>query len=220
MKLIDWIDKYGMRIYFLSVLLAVLFHMAGFELINKTVISLFQVLYFLLLAGALFSFYKSSWENTNDKGSMRNNKAILFCIFPIFLLFSGIPLKVVTMCILIWLFFLKGIHLGVRILGILLYTSFILLGVFGLCLGPFGSNTVIDRQSSPNGIYQTVTIDHDQGALGGSTIINLERHYYGIAKRTRKIYSTGWGAKPTVVWVNNEIVSIDGKKMNIQKDVG
>lgn len=89
-------------------------------------------------------------------------------------------------------------------------------GIIGLCIGKFGANTIVGQQNSPNDIYRVVVIDSDQGALGGDTYIKLEAIYFGIIKRDIKtLYHGRWGEKPKVIWVDNNIVNIDGRDMNI-----
>lgn len=65
-------------------------------------------------------------------------------------------------------------------------------------------------------MYRVVTIDSDQGALGGDTYIELEEIYFGIMKRdVKNLYHGRWGEKPLVRWVDNNIINIDGRDMNI-----
>ncbi|WML33472.1 DUF5412 family protein [Clostridium sp. OS1-26] len=114
------------------------------------------------------------------------------------------------------LFFFKGIKEGKRAIGILIYSICITFGVFGLLIGEFGCNTVISQQYSPDKIYKAITIDSDQGALGGDTYVDLERVYFGIIKKDIKtLYHGQWGEKPKVIWVDNNIVNINGRDINI-----
>ena len=88
--------------------------------------------------------------------------------------------------------------------------------MLGFLIAHFGANTVIDQQYSPNGVYRIVAIDSDHGALGGDTYVDLEKIYFGIFKSNIKtLYHGHWGEKPEIKWVDNSIVKIDGKDMNI-----
>lgn len=181
--------------------------MTGFQIINTIISNVLKVLYFISLICAILSFYKSK-----DK----NNKLLLFIFLPILLLFTGIPFKVITMVVVFPLFFFKGIKEGKRAIGILIYSICITFGVFGLLIGEFGCNTVISQQYSPDKIYKAITIDSDQGALGGDTYVDLERVYFGIIKKDIKtLYHGQWGEKPKVIWVDNNIVNINGRDINI-----
>lgn len=88
--------------------------------------------------------------------------------------------------------------------------------IIGLCIGGFGDYIIIDQKVSPNNMYRVVTIDSDLGALGGDTCVKSEELYFGIIKRDMKtLYHGRWGEKPKVIWVDDNIVNIDGKDMNI-----
>lgn len=205
-----FITKGGVITYIIIITLAIIFNMLGFAIINTAVSNAFKVLYFVLLIGAIISFYKSEKKNTN---------ALILIFLPILLLFSGIPFKVATMVMLCPLFFFKDINPLRKAAGILIYSIFIAIGILSLLFGDFikfGANTIIDQQYSPNKAYKTVTVDNDQGALGGNTLVNLEKIYFGTIKRPVKtLYYGRWGEKPKVLWLDKNIVSINGREMNI-----
>lgn len=201
------IEKGGIIAYLVTIVIAILFTLLGLELINTIISIIFEILYFIILTCAIVSFYRSKKKNVIS---------IILFFLPIFLLFTGIPFKVVTMILVLPLFFLKGLKPVIRAIGILTYVLLIPVGILGICLGNFGANTVIDQQYSPNGIHRTITIDSDQGALGGDTVIILERMYFGIAKKNIKtLYHGYWGEKPNVIWVDNNTVKINEIDMNI-----
>lgn len=207
LKVISFINKIGIIFYIATIILAIMFNMLGFEIINPIVSNIFKVVYLIILICAILSFYNSKKKNTTS---------IIFIFLPILLLFTSIPLKVVTMIIVFPAFLFKGIKLAIRTIGIYIYLVFIAFGILGLCIGDFGANTIINEQYSPDNMYRVVTIDSDQGALGGDTIVNLEGIYFGIIKKDIKtLYHGQWGEKPNVIWVNNNIVNIDGRNMNI-----
>lgn len=207
MKVISFINKIGIIIYIATIILAIMFNMLGFGIIKPIVSNIFKVVYILILICAILSFYNSKKKNT---------ASIIFICLPILLLFTSIPLKIVTMIIIFPAFLFKGIKLAIRTIGIFLYLVFIAFGLLGLCIGDFGANTIINQKYSSNEKYRAVIIDSDQGALGGDTYVYLEEIYFGIIKRDVKtLYHGQWGEKPNVIWVNNNIVNIDGRNMNI-----
>lgn len=207
LKIINLIEKSGVIIYFALIIIAIIFNMLDLVFINTTIIIILKFSYFIILACAIISFYRSKKKNIIS---------IILFFLPILLAFSGIPFKVVTMILILPLFFLKGLIPVTRAIGILIYVLLIPVGLYGIFIGDFGANTVIDRQYSPNGIYSAVTIDSDQGALGGDTYIKLERIYYGILKKDIKtLYQGHWGEKPTVIWSDKNTVNINGRDMNI-----
>lgn len=207
LKMMTFIDRNGIITYLVAIISAIIFNLLGFAIINTIISNVFKVLYFIILICAILSFYKSKKKNT---------KLLILIYLPFFLLFTGIPFKVFTMVIVCPLFFFKDIKQVIRAIGILIYLIFISFGIIGLCIGKFGANTIVDRQYSPNDMYRVVTIDSDQGALGGDTYIKLEGIYFGIIKRdVRNLYHGRWGEKPQVIWVDNNIINIDGRDMNI-----
>jgi uncharacterized membrane protein YtjA (UPF0391 family) len=202
-----FITKSGAIAYIVIIVLAIIFNMLGFSIIDAIISNVSKVLYFIILICAIISIYQSKKKNTIT---------LIFIFLPIFLLFTGIPFKVVTMVIVCSLFFFKDINTAIRAIGILIYTIFIAIGILGLLIGELGANTIVDQQYSPNKVYKTVTIDNDQGALGGNTYIQLERTYFGIAKRHIKtLYLGRWGEKPKIIWIDKSIVSINGREVDI-----
>lgn len=203
MKKITFISRNGIIAYVITILSAIIFNMLG----NTIISNVFKVMYFIILICAILSFYQSKKKNT---------KLLMLIFLPFFILFTGIPFKVVTMVIVCPLFFFKDIKQVIRVIGILIYVIFILFGIIGLCIGEFGANKIVGQQTSPNYTYRVVVIDSDQGALGGDTYIKLEEIYFEIMKRDIKtLYHGGWGEKPKAIWVDNNIVNIDGRDMNI-----
>lgn len=209
-----FITKGGVITYIIIITLAIIFNMLGFAIINTTVSNVFKVLYFILLIGAIMSFYKSEKKNAN---------ALMLIFLPTLLLFSGIPFKVVTLVMVCPLFFFKDINPLRKAAGIILCSIFITIGILVLLIikfgyfGKFSFNAIIDQQYSPNKAYRTVTVDNDQGALGGNTLVNLEKIYFGAVKRPVKtLYYGRWGEKPKVIWLDKNIVSIRGREMDIR----
>lgn len=205
-----FITKGGVITYIIIITLAIIFNMLGFAIINTTISNVFKVLYFILLIGAIMSFYKSEKKNAN---------ALMLIFLPTLLLFSGIPFKVVTLVMVCPLFFFKDINPLRKAAGILIYSVFFTIGILGLLIKfkQFGANIIIDQQYSPNKTYRTVTIDNDQGALGGNTFVDLEKIYFGTIKRSVKtLYYGRWGEKPKVLWLDENIVSIKGREMDIR----
>jgi len=207
-KVNSFIGKSGIVVYIVALILSGIFNMAGFEIINVSIINVLKVLYFIILLWGIISFYQNKQKNA---------KSLLLIFLPIFLLFTGIPFKVVTMIIVLSLFSFKDITRKRKIIGISIYSIFIALGIFGMWTGEFGANTIIDSQYSSNKIYRVVTIDSDQGALGGDTYVDLEKIYFGVIKRDLKtLYAGKWGEKPKVRWIDNNTVNINDRNMNIQ----
>lgn len=210
LKLRNFIYKYGVMLYAITIVLAITLNMSGVKIINFKVSIVLKVLYFIILFCAMLSFYK------NEK---KRKASIMMIFLPFFLMFSGIPFKMITIVMVFPLFFIKGLKDGARVGGILIYLVCIMVGVMGLLIGGIGKDTVISEKYSPDGLHRVVTIDYDQGALGGDTYIRLEKVYLGVVKKNVKfIYHGKWGEKPDVIWRGNDIVNINERDINIKTD--
>lgn len=211
-----FIERTGLVVYIVMIISVAVFNTMGYIVIDNSIINILKVLYFVILAYAVLSFYISKRKNTMS--------ILLMCI-PNLLLFTAIldeaiPYKVITMIIIFPLFLLKGIDKVRKIIGISIYSAFIAIGILGLSVdyfsGGFGEYTILSQQYSPNGMYRIVVSNSDQGALGGDTSVDLEGIYYGIIKKNIKtLYDGEWDVKPTVRWVDNNTVNINGRDMNI-----
>lgn len=213
MKAIAFIERKGVTVYKAALVLAVAFNLLGFEIIEPVVILVFNVSYFIILLCAMGSFYKSK----------KTNKQYISLFFlPVVLLFTGIPFKIITLILVLPLFFVKENKSEIRGVGIFLYALSILIGICGIVIknGPpiwvSAENTVVDEQYSPNGVFRAVTIDSDQGALGGDTYVKSEAIFFHTVKwHIKTLYKGSCGEKPEIQWVDNSIVRINGRDMNI-----
>lgn len=204
-----FIERSGTVIFIFTIVLAMIFTLLGFEIINTTLNNVLKVLYSIMLILAIISFYKSKKKNSN---------LLIFLPVP-FIIATSLTetiFIIVTLIIIFPMFFIKGLKKGRRIIGISIYSVFIIIGAFFSMIGSFGAYTAINQQYSPNGNYRVVTIDSDQGALGGDTYVDVERIYLGIIKKDiNTLYDGKWGEKPKVLWVDDTTVNINGKEMNI-----
>lgn len=86
-----------------------------------------------------------------------------------------------------------------------------------LTFGNIGKNTVIKDIDAPNRKYNVQVIDCSQGALGGSTIVNVyEKKEFNtvifiIKKKPQCIYSGDWGESENIqiYWKNSRCIIID-----------
>lgn len=89
----------------------------------------------------------------------------------------------------------------------------------GIMLGGFVQITALETVNSPNSHFQLISIDHDEGAFGGSTIVTVKRVYFDIARRDYKtIYVSNQGGHPDIKWVNDRKVVINSREMDIYDD--
>lgn len=86
-------------------------------------------------------------------------------------------------------------------------------------LADFGRVSVVQSLLSPEGSYEAMLIDIDEGALGGSTVVDVKdvsRSFdIGFARfdSVKRVYRTGWGAFETMElsWQDDDTLLIDGQ---------
>ena len=90
----------------------------------------------------------------------------------------------------------------VALLGVVLF--------FVVMIGNIGQKTVVQVLPSPDGTYEARVIDVDQGALGGDTVVEVERK--GFLTRPKRIYIGEWGEWETmeIYWKDETTLVING----------
>lgn len=197
--------------YCIYFILTVVLGSAGWEWTSVPLRYMSYGMYLLLASGAIYGLYKGE------------NRIVAYIALPVLLIlftFSagsiilGLPLLFICLVIL-----KTEINIFSKGIFFLFALLILLLSLFLCYLGDFGVKTVLSTLPSPNGHYNLVVIDDDQGALGGNTIIDLEREYFGLAKhRIRRIYISRWGEKPLVQWRDNENAIINTRTLNVFTD--
>lgn len=191
--------------------LTVVLDFTGWEWTWNPLYYISKTLYLLFASCAIYGLYKG------------DNRTIAYIALPVLLLlflFSagsiirGLPLLFICLVI-----FKTNIHMFSKGLFFLFYVLVFLLSLFLWYLGDFGARNVLSTTPSPSGHYTLVVVDDDQGALGGNTIIYLERKYYGLAKhRIRSVYIGRWGENPQVQWRDDESALIKNRAMDVFND--
>lgn len=106
----------------------------------------------------------------------------------------------------------------------ILFVSFLLF--VGWIMVDFGSVKVMNEIPSPDGTYRVQIVDINEGALGGSTTVDVMRdtigfvntkHFFSLGKR---IYIGDWGMwdELDIEWIDNEKISFDGKVYNVKTE--
>jgi len=78
--------------------------------------------------------------------------------------------------------------------------------------------TEVIHQNSPDGTWTVIGDEWDEGALGGSVTISVQRVYAGFIEQARGVYSGDWGARPVIRWVDSRTVSIGGRTLDVYRD--
>ena len=86
----------------------------------------------------------------------------------------------------------------------------------------FGAKTVLAHEPSPDGLYCAEVVDHDEGALGGSTNLFVYREdqsfslgSFSFCKAHRQIHSGPWGEFKSLSWIDGETLSMNDKVYDI-----
>ncbi len=92
-----------------------------------------------------------------------------------------------------------------------------------ILFGDFSSNTVVQTVESPNGEYYAQLIANDQGALGGSTIVEVCQNHkinlvlFKTEKKPRRVYVGDWGTFESmeIYWKDNHHLMIGSTEYEI-----
>jgi hypothetical protein len=103
---------------------------------------------------------------------------------------------------------------GILAVLLLLFATFV--GLLSMVFAPLKPvKTVIQTLPSPGGTYEARVIDVDEGALGGSTIVEVERNSW--LARPKRIYLGEWLEYETmdIYWKNDDCLVINGKEYSV-----
>jgi len=111
----------------------------------------------------------------------------------------------------------KGLKVVAGVLAVLLYAG--LLYMFpALFLGfNIGESTVVRSVPSPDGTRVAQVIDDDQGALGGSTLVEIQRGSADVLllrlDNVKRVYTGRWGEfnDMEIAWQDGDSILINGK---------
>lgn len=111
---------------------------------------------------------------------------------------------------------------GLKIAGIILPLLAVIPLLFFsfLTLLPIGKNAVINTVSSPNGAFHAEIVDSDQGALGGNTLVYVQKNsgfdafFFSIKKRRERVYLGDWGEYENmqIYWKDENTLIINSKE--------
>lgn len=197
-------------VYILLFVVIEVMHYYDFEWISIPLKVTSYALYLMIACAAIYCLYKTE------------TKIIIYASAPIlgalFFLSIGSPILQLPIILVLITIAARKLDLFFKGISLLFYICIILISIFAAMLGDFGSETTLGNLPSPNGQYQLLVIDSDQGALGGNTFIELKQIYSGVIKRQcRTLYIGPWGDRPTVKWLDNETALVNNQPINITK---
>lgn len=95
--------------------------------------------------------------------------------------------------------------------------------VISLIVNGFGKTTVVRTVTSPDGSFCAEVIDHDEGALGGSTLVEVYAKPFNagafrIGKRPETVYKGAWGEFETmeIYWKGEHCLVIDSVEHKVE----
>ncbi len=90
--------------------------------------------------------------------------------------------------------------------------------MFFLLVGPIGEETVLQDITSPDGRYTAQLIDRSEGAMGGSTKIEVTDNDAFLFNKTQSVYIGKWGEgfDMEIYWKDNDTLVADGKEYDME----
>lgn len=182
-----------------------------FYFISNVIQTVYYVLYVIISSLVLIKLNK---DNNKRFSHGLFIPLIILLILPIFINeIIALPLLLVYP-----LFCSRNSHIVLKIISGLLYGIIIFIFVATVFIRyVFTSQKLMREVNSPNDKYRVAVVGLDQGALGGNTIIKLEKIYFNIIKKEKVINIDRWGKEPNINWIDNRYVEIDGAKIDVKK---
>jgi len=171
---------------------------------------LLTIVYFIVAIILLFGMFKTKYERPTVVATL----LLPILTIPLIFLKPILLIPLIVLWVINIMYQNKYIYFFVFFIFILIYS---VLGSFNLIFSGFVEITDIEVIPSPNGSYNLILREIDQGALGGDVAVLIEsKSFLGIIKRNRQTLSFGyWGYRPELSWVDNDTVEINGKQFNI-----
>lgn len=173
-------------------------------------------IYFSLSSLFLLAMFKAADEKTNIFGAL---------VIPVFFLgVVGQPLLLISLIGILFFYVKSSKWKTIQRIALCLYVFiYCIVGGALMLFSGFSKVTILQEITSPNREYTIMIKEIDSGATGGavSAFVKENNSFIGIEKKERIInqYHGRWGERPNILWVDNEIISINGKKVNIHKDI-
>jgi hypothetical protein len=208
------------KIFLAFLMVTIILRQLGFSLESEGLSTFVIVLNTTLSLLTLISYYQTSYL------TLINTKVLLsISLLGIFLLREPLLLTGVLFTVFFssLLLFTSKVGKVLKVGTIILNTFVVAIGtiviifslLFNSFFSSFGNREEISKVPSPNGLYNLVVTNIDQGALGGNTAVYVEWSFYGLAKWHRLVFMGRWQQIPTLSWSGNYNVVIDGDFRNV-----
>lgn len=173
------------------------------------------VIYFSLSGIFLLAMFKASVEKTNMIGAL---------VIPVFFLGAvDQPVLLISLIGILFFYVRSSNWKTIQRVALCLYVFiYCIVGSALMLFSGFSKVTILQEIISPNREYTIMIKEIDAGATGGAVRAFLKENnsFIGIEKQERIInqYQGRWGERPSISWADNEIISINGKTINIHRD--
>ena len=115
---------------------------------------------------------------------------------------------------------IKALRIFTGVLAGILVALLLIVMPFSLIFGQFGKTTVLERMPSPDGRHVAFVVDSDEGALGGSTVVRVEKTSlpFRMAKPffsvRKNVFIGDWGIgdELSVEWLGESVLLVDDKQ--------
>jgi hypothetical protein len=200
-------------IYFAFMVFGSMLRLLNLQFINKNIEIFVYLIYYATAIGATITFY--IYE-------IKKQDMIVFLFYPVLMALSIVPYETIFLLLIIVPIVLKYKYKFKRIIisywGVSIFIGSLAIFIV-IVFGGFGKDIVLASKYSANKEYRIDVIDSDLGALGGDTYIRLYRIYFNTFQRyNRNIYHGAYGENPSIEWMDNEKVKVNGDKIiNIKK---
>jgi hypothetical protein len=111
---------------------------------------------------------------------------------------------------------------------ILPFFAIVIMYFLGFLFSGVSQDTIISEITSPNGKYIAVIDESDQGAMGGDVYVTVRKKSITISfgflgklvsnPKVQTMYQGDWGERPTVKFIDDNTLLINGKEAYIQDD--
>jgi len=208
------------KIYLAFLMVTVILIQLGFSLESQALSTIVIVLNSTLALLTLISYYQTFYLTPINIKVLLSISTLGLFLLREPLLLAGVLFVVFFSSILL---FTSKIGKVLKVGSIVINTIVVAIGaiviifssLFSSSFSSFVNREEISKTPSPNGYYNLVVINIDQGALGGNTEVYVERSFIGLAKWHRLVFMGRWQQIPTLSWSGNSNVVIDGDSRNI-----
>lgn len=188
---------------FLIIIISIIYIIFQITILSDIVRITFYISFYVLSSIVVYFIYTMN----------KLNGLIILIVFISFVFVSTNTLLILPMFALIPCIFIKNIKKQYKVLSSLstLVVSIIFLVVM-ISLG-LGKESIAEKIKSPDGKYTLIKLYSDEGAMGGHTVVKVERNYCNIisVKKTLLVENSFIRME----WINNNNVRLNGNDIKI-----